>query len=236
MSKDMKRLTAPRSWPITRKTDFWVTKPSPGPHAIEGSMSVATVIRDMLRLCDTAKEARALIGERQILVDGREVKDHKLPVGLMDVISLPKTQQSYRMLLDRKGKLSLVKVPEGKEGWKLCRVENKTTVSGGKMQLNLHDGRNILVDENKYKTGDVLKIEIPSQKILDVYPLSKGSSVLVISGSHVGQMQIVEDFVEIRSSAPNIVKFKDGSQTTKDNIFVIGTKAPEIELPEERVI
>ncbi len=236
MSKDMKRLTAPRSWPITRKTDHWVTKPSPGPHAIEGSVPVLLVMRDMLQLCSTANEAKGIIGEREVLVDGRKVKDHKLPVGLMDVVSVPKTGQHYRMLLDKKGKLALVRVPEGKEKWKLARIENKSTVGDGKLQLNLHDGRNILVDNGDYKTGDVLKIEVPSQKIIEVYRLAKGNIALIVGGSHAGEIEVIDDYVITRSSAPNIVKFKNGSLTTKDNVFVVGSKAPEIEVPEERVI
>lgn len=236
MSKDMKRLTAPRSWPITRKTDYWVTKPAPGPHAIEGSMPILLVMRDMLQLCETANEAKGIIGERQVMVDGRAVKDHKLPVGLMDVVSVPKTGQNFRMLLDRMGRLTLVKVPEGKENWKLARIENKTTIADGKTQLNLHDGRNILVEKGDYKTGDVLKIELPSQKILDVYRLAKGSVAMIVGGSHAGEVEIIDDYVITKSSAPNIVKFKNGSLTTKDNVFVVGSKAPEIEIPEERVI
>ncbi|MCU0861395.1 MAG: hypothetical protein MUE65_03650 [Methanomassiliicoccales archaeon] len=28
MTKDMKRITAPRSWPVPRKTNYWIAKPS----------------------------------------------------------------------------------------------------------------------------------------------------------------------------------------------------------------
>ena len=56
-----------------------------------------------------------------VLVDGRIVKDSKFPVGLMDIVSIPKLNQHYRMLLDRRGKFELVKIPQGKEQWKLCR-------------------------------------------------------------------------------------------------------------------
>jgi len=41
--------------------------------------------------------------------------------------------------------------------WKLCRIQNKTIVKGKKVQLNLHDGKNKLVEKDEYKTGDVLK-------------------------------------------------------------------------------
>lgn len=236
MSKSMKRLTAPRSWPVTRKTDQWITKPLPGPHPRDRSMPVLTVIRDLLKACDTAGEARRIIGNRDIIVDGRIVREHKFPVGLMDVVSIPKLDQNYRMLLDRKGKFRLVHIGEGEERWKLCRIENKTTVKGGRTQLNLHDGRNIIVKENKYRTGDVLKVEVPSQKILEVYPIAKGNTAMIISGAHAGEISVIEEYEVTKTPTPNIVRFRDGNSTIRDNVFVVGTSTPVIELPEASAI
>ncbi|MDH7508241.1 MAG: 30S ribosomal protein S4e [Methanomassiliicoccales archaeon] len=236
MSRDMKRLTAPRSWPVPRKIWHWITKPSPGPHPKEMSIPLLVIVRDMLGLSDTAHEARLILANGEILVDGRPVRNRKFPVGLMDVISIPRISQHYRMLLNSKGKFELVKIREGKEKWKLCRIENKVTARGGKTQLCLHDGRNILVEKDDYKTGDVLKVEVPSQKILDVYRLDRGNLAYIIGGNHVGEVAVIEDYIETRSPSPNIVKFKDGTSTVKDNVFVIGTKVPEIDLPEASVL
>jgi small subunit ribosomal protein S4e len=236
MSNEMKRLTAPRSWPVKRKTDHWITKPSPGAHALEDSIPVTVVLRDMLQVCKTGAEVRAVIFEKGILVDGKVVSNPKQGIGLMDVVTLPKAGTAYRMVMDRRGKLQLVKIPQEKTSWKLCRIENKTIVSGGKVQLNLHDGRNLLVEKDSYKTGDVLKIEVPSQKVMEHYSLDKGSVTLITSGSHVGEIAVVDEYVITRLASENLVKFKDGTSTVKSNVFVIGTKAPEIELPEEAAI
>jgi len=236
MSNEMKRLIAPRSWPVKRKTYHWIAKPSPGAHSIEGGIPVTVVLRDMLQVCDTAAEARSVLFDRDILVDGKVVSDTKQGIGLMDVVTLPKAGTAYRMILDRRGKLQLIKIPMEKAAWKLCRVENKTVISGAKVQLNLHDGRNILVEKDSYKTGDVLKIELPSQKILEHYPLDKGSLALITSGSHVGETAVIDEYVITRLTSENLVKFKDGNSTVKSNVFVIGVKVPEIELPEEAAI
>ncbi|MEM0449001.1 MAG: 30S ribosomal protein S4e [Methanomassiliicoccales archaeon] len=236
MTRDMKRLTAPRSWPVPRKVAHWIAKPSPGPHGVEESMPLVVVLRDILKVADTAKEVKRILRNRDVLVDGRVVTDHEFPLGLMDVLSIPKLGQHYRMMLDRNGKFRPVKVPEGKHTWKLCRIEGKTTVSGGRTQLNLHDGRNLLVSKDVYKVGDVLKLEVPSQKILDTYKLAKGSTALITSGSNVGQLEVVEEYIVQRTVAPNLVKFRDGKVTIKDNVFVVGSKAPEVELPEASVL
>ena len=236
MSKMMKRLTAPRSWPVTRKTNVFVTKPTPGPHAVEGGIPLTVVLRDMLDICDTSREARRIVGQRDVLVDGRVVRDEKVPVGLMDVVSLPRMGVEYRMMLNDKGKLHLERLEEGESAWKLCRVEDKTTVSKGRTQLNLHDGRNIIVDDDVYRTGDVLKLSMPGQEVLESYGLEEGNVVLIVSGSHAGEMAVIDEYIVTRRPTPNIVRFKDGRETVKGNVFVIGSKTPEVKLPEGSAI
>ena len=232
MSNDMKRVTAPRSWPVAKKTSAWIARPRAGPHGLQDSMPIALVLREVLGVADTAREVKRILGDRQVRVDGRVVTDYNFPVGLMDVVSLPKVDQHYRMVMDRNGKFRLMKLTEGKQNWKLCRIEGKTTVPGGKTQLNLHDGRNLLVGKDSYKVGDVLKIEVPSQKILDTYRLAKGSTVMITGGSNVGDLAVIEEYVVKRTTVPNVIKFKDGRSTVKHNVFVVGNKGPEVELPE----
>lgn len=232
MSSDMKRLTAPRSWAVPRKKHVWIVKPNPGPHPLDMSMPILLVIRDMLHLCDTAAEAQRILSARQVLVDGRVVTERRFPVGLMDVVSIPKINMHMRMLVDRNGRLRLVTVPEGRQNTKLCRIEKKTTVKNGKTQLNLHDGRCILVEKDSYHSGDSIKIELPSQKILETHKMAKGSFAMVTSGAHAGEIGTIEEVIVTLSSAPNQIKMKDGLLTVKPNVFVIGTKVPEIVLPE----
>ncbi|MCL1983827.1 MAG: 30S ribosomal protein S4e [Methanomassiliicoccaceae archaeon] len=236
MSTQMKRLAAPRSWPLKRKITVWVTKQSPGPHAVEKSMPAAIVLRDMLKVCDTAKEAKRIIGNREILIDGRPLRSHKHPIGFMDVLSIPKMKKNYRMLLTDKGKLTLIEISESEAKWKLCRLQNKTSVRDGKFQLNMHDGRNIVLDKNKYNTGDVLKIELKDQKIDSLYPLAPGSLAMIVEGPHAGQTAVIAEYVETRSSSPNVVKFEDGTETVKGNVFVIGVKTSAIKLPEGGIL
>ena len=236
MKKHIKRMAAPSSWAIPRKTSYWVTKPRPGPHGIKESMPLLAVVRDMLNLCDNSREARFIIGSRGIFVDGKVVTDYKYPVGLMDVVTIAKTKQNFRMLVDYKARLQLVPIEDGEKGWKLARIDNKSSARKGKVQINLHDGRCILLPKDQYKTGDVLKIELPSQKIVKTYKLEKGNLALVIGGSHPGTVQTIESYQIRRGSAPNLVTFKEGFSTIKENVFVVGDKTPEIKLLEAKAI
>ncbi len=236
MKKHMKRMTAPRRWAIPRKVSHWVAKPRAGPHGKDESMPLSMVLRDMLKACDNSREAMFIIGGRQVAIDGRIVTDHKFPVGLMDVLTLLKTNESYRMLLDYKGRLQLVPIDEKDKGWKLARIDGKTVVRGGKVQLNLHDGRSILLPKDQYKTGDVLKIELPSQRIVKAFKLDKGSLALLTGGSHPGTLQTIEEYKLRRGSGSNTVTFKEGFSTVKENVFVVGEKTPEIKLMEAKAL
>lgn len=232
MSDHMKRLAAPRSWPIQRKVFVWVTKQSAGSHSVETSVPLTFFLRDMIKVCDTAREAKRIVGNRSLLIDGKPARSVKAPVGLMDVVAIPDMDLYYRVALTDKGKIAAVKIKKEEADWKICRIENKTKVAGGKIQLNLHDGRNIVLDKNAYKTGDALKISVPDQKILETYPLAEGAFVLVASGQHSGKTATVSEYVKTMEVSENIVKFTDGTETVKSNVFVIGTKTPAIKLPE----
>ncbi len=230
MAAHLKRLKAPRTWRIERKVAKWTVKPSPGPHPIERSIPLLLVVRDFLRLADTGKEARKIIAAREILVDGKARRDYKFPCGLMDVISIPKINEHYRVLFDRRGVLQLARIDEERAKWKLCRIENKTMVRGGKIQLNLHDGRNIIVEEDNYRTGDVVRISIPEQEILEKIPMEKGYLAMITGGKHTGQIAEIEEIVVTRSPMPNIVKLK-GFSTIKPYVFPIGKDKPIVQLP-----
>jgi small subunit ribosomal protein S4e len=232
MKKHLKRLPAPRSWTIPRKTDFWIVRPSPGPHGLGDCVPIGSILRDMLKVCDTAREARRILNGRGIRVDGRVVTDPKFPVGLMDVLELAETKAHYRMLVNTRGRMTLVGIDDAEAKWKLCRVEDKTTVRGGKTQLNLHDGRNVLLPKDAYKTGTTLKIHVPDQKVVEHYELAKGASVLVTGGQHVGQIAQVLDVVRTRNTRANIVTLQEGFSTEIDKVFVVGTRGPAIKTPE----
>ena len=232
MKKHMKRLPAPRSWAIPRKTHFWTVKPAPGPHPAERSVPIGIILRDMLKVCDSAREARSILNTRGVLVDGRITTNPKFPVGFMDVLSLQETKAHYRMTVNTRGRMTLVPVDESEAKWKLCRIEDKTTVRGGKTQLNLHDGRNILLPKDAYTTGTTLKIQVPSQKVVEHFEPAKGAPVLVTGGQHVGELAHILEVQRTRNPRANTVTFKEGFSTDIDKVFVVGKEASTIKTPE----
>lgn len=232
--KHLKRYKAPKSWPIHPKEDTWTVKPSAGAHSIDDALPLTLVIRDILGLADNSREAKRIINSGNVLVDGRVVKDYKFPVGFMDIIEIPKTEEVYRVLLDNKGRLQLKAIDENDS--KLCKIVNKTTIKGGKTQLNLHDGKNVIVDETDLSVGDIVVISVPEQEIKESLVLEEGATVLVTGGKHTGELGKVSEIIINESSNPNTIVIensaKDEFLTLKDYAFVVGTDSPIIDLLE----
>ncbi len=230
MSKHQKRITVPVSWPIARKTHTWVAKTSPGPHSSEQSMPLLMVVRDMLKLVDNAREAKRVLYEGKVLVDGRVQKDYKLPVGIFDVISLPQLDQNFRVLKDAKGMFRLSLLETGIVR-KLARIENKTIIKGKKLQLNLSDGSNKLA-EGEFKTGDSLVLSIPEKNIEERIEFKVGNLAMVVGGKHSGQTGKIKEIITVKSSQPNrvIISGDKDFETIEEYVFMIGIDQPVIKL------
>ncbi|MCS7386267.1 MAG: 30S ribosomal protein S4e [archaeon GB-1867-005] len=243
--RHLKRFPAPAFWPIPRKAYKFAVKPSPGPHPLERCIPLLVVMREILGYAETAREAKRIIKEGHIKVDGIVRKDHKFPVGLMDVIEITKTNEYYRVLPHPQKGLTLHPITQEEASFKLCRIENKTTVKGGHVQLNLHDGRNHLIRvadpkkpvEDIYKTMDVLKISIPNQDILDHIKFGEGTIAVVIGGKNIGLVgkvvKIERGFGRLRSVVTLESPKNDIFKTSLTYTFAIGVEEPIISLPKE---
>jgi small subunit ribosomal protein S4e len=237
MKKHLKRLNAPRVLSIKRKQKIWTIRPLPGPHPLEKSIALGIIIRDYLNLADNLKETKRILTNGEVQVDGIVRKKHEFPCGLMDVISIPTLKKDFRILFDRRGKLQLVPISSKDATWKLCRVENKKILRGKKIQLNLHDGRNKIIEKDDYKTGDVLRLTFKDQKIDEVFKFQKGTVSLITGGSHIGEIANIDDIETIPSFKPNLAKMKGKSEfsTHQKYVFPIGKTKPSIEIPEAKI-
>ncbi|MDQ7033233.1 MAG: 30S ribosomal protein S4e [Desulfonauticus sp.] len=244
-STSLKRKPAPRSWPIHRKEFVWTVKPSPGPHSLENCLPLAIILREILGFAQTRKESKAIVSSGKVYVDGKIRREDDFPVGLMDVISILEVDKCFRILPSKKG-LILHSIDREEAKFKLCRIENKTTVKKGHVQLNLHDGSNILIKAsdseisqgNTYKTFDVLKISLPEREILEYLPLKEGAFAIITGGKNVGNYGRITEIEKVRGKKRRnaLVKIEDEKgnnfQTILNFVFVIGENKPLISLQE----
>lgn len=226
----MKRQSAPVTWRINRKGTKFIVKPNPGkPYKL--SMPLSLIFKTLLKYCKTTKEVKNILQDKEVIVDGTRRKDHRFPVGFMDVISLPVSKENYRVLLNKRGKLVLVKIDEAEAGIKPCKIINKKKLKKAVLQLHFSDGRTMLLTKKQeYKVGDVLLLKIPSQEIQDHFKIEQGSHVFLTGGKYVGHQG------KIGKIDNNIIQIKnpEGEQilTDKRYAFVIGNEKAIIKLPE----
>ncbi|NPA84455.1 MAG: 30S ribosomal protein S4e [Crenarchaeota archaeon] len=243
--RHLKRLAAPAFWPVPRKEAVWAVKPRAGPHPQEESVPLLVLVRDVLKYAETAREARKLIAEGRIKVDGRVRKDYKFPVGPMDVIEIVGADEYYRMIPYPVKYLVPIKIDAEEAKKKICRIENKTTVKRGHIQLNLHDGRNILIkvsdprnpsEAEQYKTLGSLLITVPEQEILEYVPFETGVIAIVKSGRNVGRVGTIEEIVKGMGRKSTLVKMRDVHgetfYTVAQYVVPLGREEPLIKLPE----
>jgi small subunit ribosomal protein S4e len=228
-----KRLSVPKSWKIGRKGYKWVSTTRPGPHSQARSLPLGIIIRDILKLVDNSREGKRILSEGKVLVDGTPRKDLRFPVGLFDVITLPLINESYRMAQDEKGRLVLHKLNETNVN-KLCRIDNKVTLTGGKVQLNLSDGTNIM-GSNEYRTKDSLILSVPDKEVIKHLQFKVGNLAMVVGGQHSGEIGKIKEIREVKSSRHNTVTISGEKEfeTIENYVIVIGEDRPEIRLGGE---
>ena len=199
----------------------------------------------MLGLAKKRSEVRAILSQGNVMVDGNIERDELFPTGLMDVISIPTVDKQYRVLPSEKG-LTLHSINKDEAEFKLCRIEDKTVLNGGNVQLNLHDGRNIRItvkdankpEEDVFGTLDTVKISLPRQEIMEHFRFVEGASGLIISGKNMGKRGkiVAVEHREVQKRKKALVTVEDARgtrfQTTVEYVFVIGDAKPHITLLE----
>lgn len=211
------------------KKPVWAVTPSPGPHSKRKCITLLSLLRDRLKYADTSREAKKIINDGMILVDGKLRKDYIYGVGIMDVISIPKANKNFRVVPGKKG-VDLKEIPDTQANFKLCKILDKSVVKGGKVQLNLHDGTNIIVPEDSektYETGDTVIIDLKDRKITNSIEFNIGNTGLVVSGRHAGEIGKVEEIVKGTAARKSLAVIGD-LRTLTDYVFIIGEGEPMI--------
>lgn len=236
----LKRKPAPAFWPIHRKELPWVVKPQSGSHSLEKCVPLTLVLRDMLGVAETRKEGKLILAQGKVSVNGVVYKKDDIPVGLMDVISMPDSNQYYRVMPSHKG-LVLAPISKEESTVSLVRVENKSTVTNG-IQIALHDGSNLLVKvadpknpvEVTYETFDILKVSYPEKTVLATLKTKEGNLAIITGGKNIGTTgKIVEiEKTEAKKRRQALVTIEDAKgtryQTIMDLVFTLGEAAPMV--------
>lgn len=242
----LKRFNTPGFLQIERKTKVFTIKPEAGPHAKRFCIPVGILLRDVLKVSNNFRESKFLLNSKKVLVDKKVITNYRFPIGLMDVVEIPDLNKAYRVFPSATSGFLLSEITKEEAKFKLCRINNISTVASGNLQLNLHDGRNILIKVDSpskkpnipYKTRGTIKISIPDQAILDYFPMEEKAYTIIYKGKNIGKMGKVSTISKrfgVNSSTAEIEQ--DGGEkisTAYDFTFVLGKNSPSVDLPVEK--
>jgi small subunit ribosomal protein S4e len=199
-------------------------------------LTLAILLREILDYAENMREVKAILSTGQVFVDGRPRKDPRYPIGLMDVVELKDSDERFRLVPKIRGGLRLVPIDDKEAAFKLCRVEKKMMVPGGKLQMTLHDGRNLLLPEgvkaSDFRTLDTIRITLPEQKYEKSFALEKGAYAVVSQGKNVGIEGKILEIEKRFGTHASTVTLQDNEgnqfQTALEYVFVLGKGKPEL--------
>merc|ERR1712023_597670 len=215
--KHMKRLAAPSHWMLDKLTGVWAPRPTAGPHKLRECLPLVLLMRNRLRYALTRREVTLILMQRLLKVDGKVRTDANFPAGFMDVITIEKTDEKFRLLFDTKGRFTVHRLKDAAETkFKLCKITKLYVGQKGIPFAVTHDGRTLRYPNPDVKLNDTVKLDLTSGK-------NKGRvGTIEHKERHLGSF----DIVHIKDAAGRPFA------TRATNVFVIGHHGkPLVSLP-----
>jgi len=223
--KHLKRLNAPRHWMLDKLSGNFAPRPSAGPHKLRECLPLIVFLRNRLKYALNYTEVMKILKQRLIKVDGKVRTDTTYPAGFMDVITIEKTGEYFRLLYDVKGRFVCHRVSAEESAYKLGKVKRVAAAKNSVPYLVTHDARTIRYPDPSIKINDTVVIDIKTGKITDSIKFDTGNTVMVIGGRNTGRVGIITNR-ERHASSYDIVHIKDAAgnhfATRLSNIFLVG--------------
>lgn len=236
--KHLKRLNAPSHWMLDKMGGVWAPRPSTGPHKLRESLPLVLILRNRLKYALTGREANAIVMQRLIKVDGKVRTDKTYPAGFMDVVSIEKTNEVFRLLYDVKGRFVLHLITKAEGAYKLCKVKRAQLGQKGIPYISTHDARTIRFPDPLIKVDDTVRVNIETGKVEDILKFEVGNLCIITGGHNIGRVGIIQ-LREKHPGSHEIVRVRDAAghdfATRKTNVFIIGKGGEaSISLPKQK--
>lgn len=230
--KHMKRMAAPSAWMLDKLTGTWAPKPMAGPHKQRECLPLMVLLRNRLKYALTFREAKMILIQRLLKVDGKIKTEHTYPAGLMDVVSIEKTKENFRLLYDTKGRFVLHKISPEEAQYKLLRVQSVSKGAKGVTHCVTHDGRTVRFPHPEVRTNDTIKFNLVTGAIDEETPerpnhikFENGNMCMIIGGNNIGRVGTLMHR-EKHAGSFEIAHLKDKEghafATRLTNVMVIG--------------
>ncbi|XP_006822958.1 small ribosomal subunit protein eS4 [Saccoglossus kowalevskii] len=223
--KHLKRLNAPKHWMLDKLTGKFAPRPSTGPHKLRECLPLIIFLRNRLKYALTCDETKKIVMQRLIKIDGKVRTDITYPAGFMDVITIEKTGENFRLIFDVKGRFTTHRITNEEAKYKLCKVKKVGIAPKGVPYLVTHDARTIRYPDPLIKVNDTTKVDISTGKITDFIKFDSGNVCMITGGRNLGRVGLITHR-ERHPGSFDIVHVKDNLghtfATRLTNVFVIG--------------
>jgi len=249
----LKRLNAPKHWMLDKLGGTWAPRPSAGPHKLRECLPITLILKNRLKYALTRRETMQIVMRRLVKVDHKVRTDMSYPAGFMDVVSIDKTEEQFRLLYDVKGRFAVHRISAEEANFKLCRVvkigvgskasigRNPTLTgqAGAVPYAVTHDGRTLRFPDPLAKAGDTVKLDLTTGKTVDTLKFEAGNVCMVTAGANKGRVGVLTSREKHHGGFEiSHLKDKRGNSfaTRSGNVFVIGDSKPWISLPRGKGI
>jgi len=223
--KHLKRLAAPKSWMLDKLGGVFAPRPSTGPHKLRESLPLVIILRNRLKYALTNAEVTKIVMQRTIKVDGKVRTDNTYPAGFMDVLTIEKTAENFRLIYDVKGRYVIHRIAPEEAKYKLCKVRQLLVGPKNVPFLVTHDGRTIRYPDPLIDLNDTVQVDLATGKIIDFIKFENGNLCMITGGHNVGRVGTVMNR-ERHPGSFDIIHVKDAAghmfATRLSNIFIIG--------------
>merc|ERR1712194_826942 len=178
---------------------------------------ITLILRERLKYALTRREVMQIVMRRLVAIDHKVRTDITYPAGFMDVITIQKTDEKFRLLYNN----------------------FHTGQAGAVPYVVTHDGRTIRYADPLAKIGDTVKLDLTTGKTVDTLKFEAGNVCMVTQGANKGRVGILTSR-EKHHGGFEISHLKDRKgnafATRSGNVFVIGDSKPWITLPRGKGI
>merc|ERR1740123_1118597 len=198
--KSMKRVAAPKQWYLGKLKGVYAVRPSPGPHKNRECIPLNVLLQQRLKYARSRQESIKIVRDKDgnIKVDGKVRRDPRFPLGQMDVVTIEKTNEHFRILYDIKGRFQPHRIDAKEAGFKLCKVTQKKIGKSKVPHIVTNDGRTIRFPHPDIQINDSVKFDFKTKTIAGVIKFAPGTTVMLIGGNNVVELVLLPPSTSIQ--------------------------------------
>jgi small subunit ribosomal protein S4e len=182
-TKSIKRSQAPKFLRAPRKKYKYLSKPLPGRHRKDEAITLLSLIRDVMKIASNATEAKYIIKQITVKVNGKRVTEHKFNVGFSDIVEID--NDKYLVWLDEHSKYTVIPLSKREKMEKVVKID---TFRGNKKVFRFHDGANYvdMLNALNANINDTVVFDLDTGKITKVIAFRAGTKVIIFRGRKAG--------------------------------------------------